>query len=119
MGMGDAKCVKELEPALFTARAAHALVNRSALLLAAMRIDPKASIRGVPVLRLRKLVRALNDCLSWDLGTIREALSVTPLEAAHMLRALEAAGLARPLRRKGSATWTTTSRAQAFASATA
>jgi predicted nucleotidyltransferase len=57
--------------------------------------------------------------LSWDLETIRAALSVTPLEAAHTLRALEAADLARPLRRKGSKTWTTTSHAQAFASATA
>jgi predicted nucleotidyltransferase len=84
-----------------------------------MRIDPKASIRGVPVLQLRKLVRALNSRLSWDLETIQAVLSVTPREAEHMLSALEAADLARPRRRKGSKTWTTTARAQAFASATA
>jgi hypothetical protein len=67
-----------------------------------MRIDPKASIRGVPVLQLRKLVRALNSRLSWDLETIQAVLSVTPREAEHMLSALEAADLARPRRRKGS-----------------
>jgi len=88
-------------------------------LLAAMRIDPKASIRGIPVLQLRKLVRTLNSRLSWDLETIQAVLSVSPQEAEQVLSALEAAHLASPRRGKGSKTWTTTARAQAFASATA
>lgn len=117
MGTGWALVLASLS--LHGCKGARPHANRSALLLTAMRIDPKASIRGVPVLELRKLLRALNSRLSWDLGTIKTVLSATPRKAEHMLSALEAADLARPRRGKGSKTWTTTARAQAFASATA
>lgn len=84
-----------------------------------MRIDPKGRVHGYPLLQLRKLVRVLNNCLSWDLRTVQAVLSVGSAKARGIVEALEAAGLSKPLKEKGSKTWTTTQAAQAFASATA
>ena len=88
-------------------------------MLDTMRIDPKGTIQGVPVLRLRKLVRVLNNFPSWDLKSVQSELSVGLAEARDVVQALKAAGLAKIHRGKGSKTWTTTPLAQSFASATA
>jgi predicted nucleotidyltransferase len=84
-----------------------------------MRIDPKGTIQGYPLLQVRKLVRALSNRLNWDLKTVQAVLSVGPAKAREMVEALEATGLSKTRREKGSRTWTTTQRAQTFASATA
>jgi predicted nucleotidyltransferase len=88
-------------------------------MLKAMRIDPKGTIRGYSLLQVRKLLRALNKCWCWDLKTVQAVLSVGPAKAREMVEALEATGLSKARREKGSKTWTTTQAAQTFASATA
>jgi predicted nucleotidyltransferase len=84
-----------------------------------MRIDPKAKVGGYPTLVVRKLVRRLNSRLTWDLETVQRMLSVGPGEARGLVKALEAAGLAKGNRGRGPRTWTTTQLAQSFGSATA
>jgi hypothetical protein len=84
-----------------------------------MRIDPKARVGGYPTLLVRKLVRGLNNRLAWDWETVQRILSVGPGEARALVKALEAAGLAKASRGKGRKTWMTTQLAQSFGSATA
>jgi predicted nucleotidyltransferase len=93
--------------------------GQNCIMLNTMRIDPKGTIQGVPVLRLRKLVRVLNNFSSWDLKSVQAELSVGLAEARDVVEALKAAGLAKMQRGKGSKTWTTTPLAQSFASASA
>jgi hypothetical protein len=88
-------------------------------MLNAMRIDPKGTIQGYPLLQARKLLRALNNRLYWDLKTVQAVLSVGPAKAREIVEALEANGLSKTRREKGSKTWTKTQAAQTFASATA
>jgi hypothetical protein len=88
-------------------------------MLKAMRIDPKGTIQGYPLLQVRKLLRALNNRLYWDLKAVQAVLSVSPAKAREIVAALEANGLSKTPREKGSKTWTTTQAAQTFASATA
>ena len=84
-----------------------------------MRIDPENTVGGYPALRIRKLVRNLNDHLHWDLDAVQAALSVGRREATALVKALEASGLAKVRRSRGPKEWTTTQLAQTFASATA
>src|SRR5215831_4326642 len=84
-----------------------------------MRIDPGATLGGYPTLRLRTLVRKLNNSLYWDLRTIESTFSVRPSEARNLVKALEHAGLAKPRRGTGPKTWMTTELAQSFAAANA
>src|SRR5579864_3449022 len=84
-----------------------------------MRIDSKDTVGGYPVLLVRKLVRALTNRLYWDLETVENILHLGQNEASVLVKALEAAGLARANRGKGPKKWTTTHLAQSFASATA
>jgi predicted nucleotidyltransferase len=84
-----------------------------------MRIDSKSSIGGYPALFVRKLVRTLTNHLDWDLETLERTLHLRPNEASRLVKALEAAGLAKANRGKGPKKWTTTQLAQSFASATA
>src|SRR5260370_5786259 len=79
----------------------------------------EGTIQGYPLLQVRKLVRALSNRLYWDLKTVQAVLSVGPAKAREMVEALEATGLSKTRREKGSRTWTTTQCAQTFASATA
>jgi predicted nucleotidyltransferase len=65
------------------------------------------------------LVRALNNCLCWDLKTVQAVLSVGPTKARKIVETLDATGFSKPCRGKSSKTWTTTQAAQTFASATA
>ena len=71
-----------------------------------------------PVLLVRKLVRALTDRLYWDLETVERILRLRPNEASGVIKALEAAGLAKANRGKVKK-WATTQLAQSFATATA
>jgi len=84
-----------------------------------MWVDPKGRVGGYPALLVRKLVRGLNNRLYWDLETVQRILSLGPNEASGLVKALEAAGLAKVNRGKGPKTWTTTQLAQSFGSATA
>ena len=84
-----------------------------------MRIDSKSSVGGYPALLVRKLVRGLINYLYWDLETVQRILHLGPHEASGLVKALEAAGLAKGNRGKGPKTWTTTQLAQSFSSATA
>ncbi len=84
-----------------------------------MRIDPKSSVGGYPALLVRKLVRALTNRLYWDLETVERILRSKPNEASGLVKALEAAGLAKANRGKGPKMWRTTRFARSFASATA
>jgi predicted nucleotidyltransferase len=96
-------------------------MERNCTILGAMRIDPKGTMHGYPLLYVRKLVRVLNNYLSWDLKTVQAVLSVGPTKARKIVEALDAAGLSKPCRFRGknSKTWTTTQAAQTLASATA
>jgi predicted nucleotidyltransferase len=93
-------------------------MEQNCIILRAMRIDPKGTMHGYPLLQVRELVRVLNNCLSWDLKTVQAVLSVGPTNARKIVKALNAAGLSKPCR-ENSKTWTTTQAAQTFASATA
>src|SRR5712671_1378643 len=84
-----------------------------------MRIDSKSSVGGYPALLVRKLVRGLINYLYWDLETVQRILHLGPHEASGLVKALEAAGLAKGNRGKRPKTWTTTQLAQSFSSATA
>ena len=72
-----------------------------------------------PVLQVRSLVRKLNNHLYWDLKTVQAVLCVGPREATGLVSALEVSRLAKLRRGAGPKTWTTTSLAQSFGSATA
>jgi hypothetical protein len=54
-------------------------MEQKCIILRAMRIDPKGTMHGYPLLQVRELVRVLNNCLSWDLKTVQAVLSVGPL----------------------------------------
>ena len=94
-------------------------VERNCTILGAMRIDPKGTMHGYPLLYVRKLVRVLNNYLSWNLKTVQAVLSVGPTKARKIVEALDAAGLSKPCRGKTFKAWTTTQAAQTLASATA
>ena len=94
-------------------------MERNCTILGAMRIDPKGTLFGYPLLYVRKLVRVLNNYLSWDVNTVQEVLSVRPTKARKIVKALHAAGLSKRCRGKHLKTWTTTQAAQTLASATA
>ena len=83
-----------------------------------MQIDPKSSGGGYPTLLVRKLVRRLNNLLSWDWKTVQRILLVEPSEARAVVKAMEDAGFAESNRGRGPKTWTTTQLAQSFGSAT-
>jgi predicted nucleotidyltransferase len=97
----------------------HHSMERNCTILEAMRIDSKGTLFGYPLLYVRKLVRVLNNYLSWDLKTVQEVLSVRPTKARKIVNALHAAGLSKRCRGKHLKTWTTTQAAQTLASATA
>ena len=97
----------------------HHSMERNCTILGAMRIDPKGTRFGYPLLYVRKLVRVLNNYLSWDLNTVQEVLSVRPTQARKIVKALHAAGLSKRCRGRHLKTWTTTQSAQTLASATA
>ncbi len=84
-----------------------------------MRIDPNGTVGGLPALVVRKLVRALTNRLYWDLETVERILHLKPNEASGLVKALEAAGLAKATRGRSPKKWATTQLAQCFASATA
>jgi predicted nucleotidyltransferase len=84
-----------------------------------MRIDPGATLGGYATLRLRTLVRKLNNRLYWDLRTIETIFGVGPSEAQNLVKVLEDAGLAKLRRGSGPKSWTTTELAQSFAAASA
>jgi hypothetical protein len=60
-----------------------------------MRINSKDTVGSYPVLLVRKLVRALTNRLYWDLETVERILRLRPNEASGVIKALEAAGLAK------------------------
>ena len=43
-----------------------------------MQIDPKGNVGGYPTLLVRKLVRRLNNLLTWDWETVQVILLVGP-----------------------------------------
>ena len=47
-----------------------------------MRINSKDTVGGFPTLLVRKLVRALTNCLYWDLETVERILHLGPNEAS-------------------------------------
>ena len=61
---------------------------------------PKDTVGSYPVLLVRKLVRALTNRLYWDLETVERILRLRPNEASGVIKALEAAGLAKANRGK-------------------
>jgi predicted nucleotidyltransferase len=84
-----------------------------------MRVDPGTTLGGYPVIRVRALVRKLNNHLDWDLRTVETTFGVGQSEAQNLVRFLEDSGLAKPRRGPGPKNWTTTQLAQSFAAARA
>jgi hypothetical protein len=84
-----------------------------------MRVDPATTPAGYPAIRVRALVRKLNNRLYWDLRTVETTFGVGQSEAQNLVRALEDSGLAKPRRGSGPKSWTTTQLAQSFAAASA
>jgi hypothetical protein len=71
------------------------------------------------VLRVRKLVRSLNNLMFWTTESVRVILRIELGEAQAVVRALAAANLAVAEPERGVDVWRTTQLAQTFGSATA
>lgn len=84
-----------------------------------MRIDSKSLVGGFPALKIRKLVRKLNNLQYWNAKTVQVILRNERSEAEAIVRALVEAGLARAAPIRGMDTCATTQFAQSFGSATA
>jgi predicted nucleotidyltransferase len=84
-----------------------------------MRIDPSGGIGGFPVLFVRKVVRRLNNRLSWDAEAVQEIGGIDAHQAGELIKALRKAGLARANRSGARRTWMTTPLAQSFGAASA
>jgi predicted nucleotidyltransferase len=82
-------------------------------------VDPNTTLGGYPVLKVRKLVRRLNNLLFWTTETVQVILRTEHAEAHALVRVLADAGLAVPEPDRGVETWRTTQLAQTFGSATA
>jgi DNA-binding IclR family transcriptional regulator len=81
-----------------------------------MRIDPKANIAGLPILRVRDALKKLAG-REWSAERLQEALGADPSEIVGLLEALRSEGFVEPS--PGPDHWRTTSRGHAFALATA
>jgi predicted nucleotidyltransferase len=84
-----------------------------------VRIDSKSLVGGFPALKIRKLVRKLNNLQYWNDETVQVILRNGRSEAEAVVRALVEAGLARAAPIRGMDSCTTTQFAQSFGSATA
>jgi hypothetical protein len=84
-----------------------------------MRIDSKSAIGGYPALKVRELLRTVNNLLYWDIPTVQGILRSDSEDAGGVIRASVAAGLAKSVRSRVEEGWTTTQLGQSFASATA
>ena len=84
-----------------------------------VRIDPKSLVGGFPALKIRKVVRKLNNLQYWNAETVQMILRNEYSEAEAIVRALVEAGLARAAPVRGMDACTTTQFAQSFGSATA
>ena len=81
-----------------------------------MRIDPKETVAGYPVLLIRQALRKLREIDTWDSGML-EAVSGLPAGAGLQLaRALASEGLIRRLRKD---VWTMCQAGMTFTAATA
>jgi predicted nucleotidyltransferase len=84
-----------------------------------VRIDPKSLVGGFPALKIRKLVRRLNNLQYWNAETVQVILRDERSEAEAIVEALVEAGLACAAPIRGMDACNTTQFAQSFGSATA
>jgi hypothetical protein len=68
-----------------------------------MRIDPKETVAGYPVLLIRQALRKLREIDTWDSGMLEAAAGLPAGAGLQLVRALAAEGL---IRRRQKDVWT-------------
>jgi hypothetical protein len=81
-----------------------------------MRIDPKATIAGLPALQMRLALRRLSFYRQWNAGQLEAAARVAPGTGCSLAKALVDAGLAASA---GKGIWSITQAGKSMSSATA
>jgi len=81
-----------------------------------MRIDPKGTVAGWPMLVVRRALRHLRGRLSWGLAELEAAAALNPGEGRALVKALRAERL---IEAAGRGAWAITQAGQTFSSATA